>query len=83
MDITREGLSGSNGLESAAGKVKHGASRMVNAAEDMADEAKHRAKHIGYEVDAWVHRRPVETALLSAAVACLITGLAFWFTRPD
>jgi hypothetical protein len=37
----------------------------------------------GNEVSSFVHRRPVETALLSAAAACLITGLAFWFSRPD
>lgn len=51
--------------------------------EDAAHRVKHGVLHTGREVNSFVHRRPVETALLSAATACLITGLAFWFTRPD
>jgi len=49
----------------------------------MASKAWRGAQRAGDQVSGFVHRRPVETALLSAAVACLITGLAFWATRPD
>lgn len=51
--------------------------------EDAAHKMKQGVRHTGLEVKSFVYRRPVETALLSAAGACLITGLAFWFTRPD
>ncbi|MGH8125503.1 MAG: hypothetical protein ACREPK_06635 [Rhodanobacteraceae bacterium] len=59
----------------------------IRSGADTLEGAVHKVKHgvqyTGQEVNSFVHRRPVETALLSAAGACLITGLAFWFTRPD
>ncbi|MGH8191525.1 MAG: hypothetical protein ACREP2_08780 [Rhodanobacteraceae bacterium] len=75
MDIT-QGKLHSDALENAADQVRHSASR-------IADSASYGARRAGREVNSFVHRRPVETALLSAAAACVITGLAFWFSRPD
>ena len=70
-------------MSSAKEQVKHGVNVMVDQAQDVASEAWRYAQRGGDKVSGFVHRRPVETALISAAVACLITGLAFWATRPD
>ena len=70
MDISQERLHGS-------------AQQLADKAGDVSDRAVRAARHMGNDVNAWVHRRPVETALLSAGVACLITALAFWATRRD
>ncbi|HEX5488920.1 MAG TPA: hypothetical protein VFX04_07230 [Rhodanobacteraceae bacterium] len=72
MDITHGLQNGSDALENASQQVRHGA-----------HTAMHGVRRAGNEVNSFVHRRPVETALLSAAAACLITGLAFWLSRPD
>lgn len=72
MDIAHEG---NNAL--------HASKHLAGKASDAADQAMQAARHVGGDVSAWVHRRPVETALLSAATACVITALAFWATRPD
>jgi len=78
MDITGNTVlhSGTEALQNASEQARHHAAR-------MADSAKYGIKVAGDEVTSFVQRRPVETALLSAAAACLITGLAFWFSRPD
>jgi hypothetical protein len=79
MDITQGKAalhSGAEVLGNATDNVRHNAGR-------LADNAVYGIRHAGREVTSFVHRRPVETALLSAAAACLITGLAFWLSRPD
>jgi len=87
MDITDQGRtaiqSGANAIEHAAHHVKRGTDKLADAAGDATEHAVRSARHAGREINSFVHRRPVETALLSAATACLITGLAFWFTRRD
>jgi hypothetical protein len=79
MDVTQGNAilhSGAEALQNAGEQARHRASR-------MADTARYGIRVAGNEVGSFVHRRPIETALLSAAAACLITGLAFWFSRPD
>lgn len=79
MDVTQGNTilhSGAEALQNASDQARHRAGR-------MADSARYGIKVAGNEVGSFVHRRPVETALLSAAAACLITGLAFWLSRPD
>jgi hypothetical protein len=79
MDVTQGNAvlhSGAEALQNASEQARHHASQ-------MADSAKYGIKVAGDEVSSFVHRRPVETALLSAAAACLITGLAFWLSRRD
>ncbi len=79
MDVTQGNKilhSGAEALQNASEQARYQASR-------VADSAKYGIRVAGNEVSSFVHRRPVETALLSAAAACLITGLAFWFSRPD
>lgn len=87
MDITDQGRTtmhaGAEALGDAAAQVKRGAVRVAESAGEAAGYAARCARNAGHEVNSFVHRRPVETALLSAAAACLITGLAFWYTRPD
>ena len=87
MDITQQGKtavqSGADALEDTAHKMKYRANKVADNAADIASDAWMGVQEAGREVKSFVYRRPVETALLSAAVACLITGLAFWFTRPD
>ncbi len=87
MDITEEGKTamqnGADAMTSAKEHMRHGASVMADQGQEMASKAWRGAQRAGDQVSGFVHRRPVETALLSAAVACLITGLAFWATRPD
>lgn len=87
MNITQEGKSamqnGADAMSSAKEYAKHGAAEVADRAQDMASDAWRYAQRGGDKVSGFVHRRPVETALISAAVACLITGLAFWATRPD
>lgn len=70
-------------MASAREHMKHGANVVADQSQEMAGKAWRGAQRAGDQVSGFVHRRPVETALLSAAVACLITGLAFWATRPD
>lgn len=74
---------GADAMSSAKEHVKHGVNVVADQAQDMASDAWRYAQRGGDKVSGFVHRRPVETALISAAVACLITGLAFWATRPD
>jgi hypothetical protein len=87
MDVTHQGKTamqgGAEALEDAAHKMKHGVDKAADNVADMATDAWIGARQAGREVKSFVYRRPVETALLSAAAACLVTGLAFWFTRPD
>jgi hypothetical protein len=87
MNITEEGKTamqnGADAMATAKEHMKHGASEMADRSQEVASKAWRGAQRAGGEVSGFVHRRPVETALLSAAAACLITGLAFWFTRPD
>lgn len=74
---------GADAMTSAREYVQHGANTMADQGQEIASKAWRGAQRAGDQVSGFVHRRPVETALLSAAVACLITGLAFWATRPD
>ncbi len=74
---------GADAMNSAKEQVKHGASVMADQAQDLASDAWRSTQRAGDRVSGFVHRRPVETALISAAAACLITGLAFWASRPD
>ena len=87
MDINDQGRAamhgGAEALGDAAAQVRRGAGRMAESASEAAGHAARCARNAGREVSSFVQRRPVETALLSAAAACLITGLAFWYTRPD
>jgi hypothetical protein len=76
MDTQGKLHAGAEALESVTDHARQRAGQ-------MAETAKYGARRAGNEVSSFVHRRPVETALLSAAAACLITGLAFWFSRPD
>lgn len=69
--------------EAGKSAIQQSASEVADRAQDMASDAWRYAQRTGDKVSGFVHRRPVETALISAAVACLITGLAFWATRPD
>jgi len=87
MDITEERRAamqnGADAMTSAREHVQHGANMVADQSQEIASKAWRGAQRAGDQVSGFVHRRPVETALLSAAVACLITGLAFWATRPD
>ena len=87
MNITEEGRTamqnGADAMTGAKEQMKRGAAEVADRAQDMASDAWRRTQRAGDSVSGFVHRRPVETALLSAAVACLITGLAFWASRPD
>jgi hypothetical protein len=87
VNIAQQGKSamqnGAGAMSSATEYAKQGASAVADRAQDMASDAWRYAQRGGDKVSGFVHRRPVETALISAAVACLITGLAFWATRPD
>ena len=87
MNITEEGKSamdsGVDAMASAKEKVQRGASEVAGRAQGMASDAWRCTQRAGDQVSDFVHRRPVETALLSAAAACLITGLAFWACRRD
>jgi len=84
MSITEEGKSALHGgADAMASAAKHGAAEVADRAHDMAGDAWRYAQRGGDRGSGFVHRRPVETALISAAVACLITGLAFWASRPD
>ncbi len=76
MDTQGKLHTGAEALESATDQARQRAGH-------MAETAKYNARRAGNEVSLFVHQRPVETALLSAAAACLITGLAFWLSRPD
>lgn len=68
--------SGVDTLGNATGEVRRRAGRMT-------DSAMHGMRRAGSEVSSFAQRRPVETALFGAAAACLIAGLAFWFSRRD
>jgi hypothetical protein len=70
-------------MRGAKEQLKQGAAEAADRAQDMASDAWRSTRRAGDSVSGFVHRRPVETALLSAAAACLITGLAFWASRPD
>lgn len=74
---------GKTALHTGAAALESATDHARDRAEHMVTTAKHGARWAGAEVSSFVHRRPVETALLSAATACLITGLAFWLSRPD
>jgi hypothetical protein len=87
MNVTEEGRTamqnGAEAMTSAKEHMRHGANLVADQGQEMASKAWRGAQRAGGQVSGFVHRRPVETALLSAAAACLITGLAFWATRPD
>lgn len=87
MNVTEEGRAamqnGANAMTGAKEYMKHGAAEVADRAQDMAGDAWRRTRRAGGRVSGFVHRRPVETALIGAAAACLITGLAFWASRPD
>lgn len=87
MNITEEGKSALHGATDAMANVRDHAKRkttdLADRTQDMASDAWRCTQRAGDRVNGFVHRRPVETALLSAAAACLITGLAFWASRRD
>lgn len=72
MDMTHGLQSGSDALENASHQIRHGVRT-----------AMHGVRRAGNEVNSFAHRRPVETALLGAGVACLVAGFAFWLSRRD
>jgi hypothetical protein len=74
---------GTDAMKGAKEQLKQGAAEVADRAQDMAGDAWRCTQSAGNRVSGFVHRRPVETALISAAAACLITGLAFWASRPD
>lgn len=74
---------GSAALQSGAEAIAETADQVKHGARQMTDSAVHGVKRAGREVSSFAQRRPVETALLGASAACLIAGLAFWFSRPD
>jgi ElaB/YqjD/DUF883 family membrane-anchored ribosome-binding protein len=87
MNVTQEGRAamqnGADAMRGAKEQLKKGAAEVADRAQDVAGDAWRHTQRAGDRVSGFVHRRPVETALISAAAACLITGLAFWATRPD
>lgn len=87
MDITEHGKStvqnGADAVQEASDRLQRAAARAADRTQDAAQHAWRSARHAGREVEGFVYRRPVETALIAAGAACVITALAFWFTRPD